>query len=208
MPTVKSGGKIDNATRKALCEKYNIGETTLNDIIDELQKPNRDPRDGYPAPIMQKGVVQFEDLKEGMKVTGKIKNVVDFGAFVDIGLHETALIHVSELSDNFVSDPMEVVKVGDIFEFTIIGLDKDRKRISLSLKSDAANRIGGNSAAAPKSSSERTGERRKVVVVKKGAKTDSGKTFQRNEKNGQRGGRNYGSDDGMSYNPFAALLKK
>lgn len=208
LPTVKSGGKIDNATRKALCEKYNIGETTLNDIIDELQKPNRDPRDGYPAPIMQKGVVQFEDLKEGMKVTGKIKNVVDFGAFVDIGLHETALIHVSELSDNFVSDPMEIVKVGDIFEFTIIGLDKDRKRISLSLKSDAANRIGGNSAAAPKSSSERTGERRKVVVVKKGAKTDSGKTFQRNEKNGQRGGRNYGSDDGMSYNPFAALLKK
>lgn len=208
LPTVKSGGKIDNATRKALCEKYNIGETTLNDIIDELQKPNRDPRDGYPAPIMQKGVVQFEDLKEGMKVTGKIKNVVDFGAFVDIGLHETALIHVSELSDNFVSDPMEVVKVGDIFEFTIIGLDKDRKRISLSLKSDAANRIGGNSAAAPKSSSERTGERRKIVVVKKGAKADSGKTFQRNEKNGQRGGRNYGSDDGMSYNPFAALLKK
>lgn len=209
LPVVKAGGKIDNETRKALCEKYNIGETTLNDIIDELQKPNRDPRDGYPAPIMQKGVVQFEDLKEGMKVTGKIKNVVDFGAFVDIGLHETALIHVSELSDNFVSDPMEVVKVGDIFEFTIIGLDKDRKRISLSLKSDAANRIGGASSGSAKSSSEKTGERRKVVVVKKGSKPDSGKTVHRNEKFGQRGGgRGYGSDDGMSYNPFAALLKK
>lgn len=209
LPVVKAGGKIDNETRKALCEKYNIGETTLNDIIDELQKPNRDPRDGYPAPIMQKGVVQFEDLKEGMKVTGKIKNVVDFGAFVDIGLHETALIHVSELSDNFVSDPMEVVKVGDIFEFTIIGLDKDRKRISLSLKSDAANRIGGASSGSAKSSSEKTGERRKVVVVKKGSKPDSGKTVHRNEKFGQRGGgRSYGSDDGMSYNPFAALLKK
>lgn len=209
LPVVKAGGKIDNETRKMLCEKYNIGETTLNDIIDELQKPNRDPRDGYPAPIMQKGVVQFEDLKEGMKVTGKIKNVVDFGAFVDIGLHETALIHVSELSDNFVSDPMEVVKVGDIFEFTIIGLDKDRKRISLSLKSDAANRIGGASSGSAKSSSEKTGERRKVVVVKKGSKPDSGKTVHRNEKFGQRGGgRSYGSDDGMSYNPFAALLKK
>lgn len=209
LPVVKAGGKIDNETRKTLCEKYNIGETTLNDIIDELQKPNRDPRDGYPAPIMQKGVVQFEDLKEGMKVTGKIKNVVDFGAFVDIGLHETALIHVSELSDNFVSDPMEVVKVGDIFEFTIIGLDKDRKRISLSLKSDAANRIGGASSGSAKSSSEKTGERRKVVVVKKGSKPDSGKTVHRNEKFGQRGGgRTYGSDDGMSYNPFAALLKK
>lgn len=209
LPVVKAGGKIDNETRKTLCEKYNIGETTLNDIIDELQKPNRDPRDGYPAPIMQKGVVQFEDLKEGMKVTGKIKNVVDFGAFVDIGLHETALIHVSELSDNFVSDPMEVVKVGDIFEFTIIGLDKDRKRISLSLKSDAANRIGGASSGSAKSSSEKTGERRKVVVVKKGSKPDSGKTVHRNEKFGQcGGGRSYGSDDGMSYNPFAALLKK
>lgn len=209
LPVVKAGGKIDNETRKTLCEKYNIGETTLNDIIDELQKPNRDPRDGYPAPIMQKGVVQFEDLKEGMKVTGKIKNVVDFGAFVDIGLHETALIHVSELSDNFVSDPMEVVKVGDIFEFTIIGLDKDRKRISLSLKSDAANRIGGAPSGSAKSSSEKTGERRKVVVVKKGSKPDSGKTVHRNEKSGQRGGgRSYGSDDGMSYNPFAALLKK
>ncbi len=209
LPVVKAGGKIDNETRKTLCEKYNIGETTLNDIIDELQKPNRDPRDGYPAPIMQKGVVQFEDLKEGMKVTGKIKNVVDFGAFVDIGLHETALIHVSELSDNFVSDPMEVVKVGDIFEFTIIGLDKDRKRISLSLKSDAANRIGGASSGSAMSSSEKTGERRKVVVVKKGSKPDSGKTVHRNEKSGQRGGgRSYGSDDGMSYNPFAALLKK
>lgn len=209
LPVVKAGGKIDNETRKTLCEKYNIGETTLNDIIDELQKPNRDPRDGYPAPIMQKGVVQFEDLKEGMKVTGKIKNVVDFGAFVDIGLHETALIHVSELSDNFVSDPMEVVKVGDIFEFTIIGLDKDRKRISLSLKSDAANRICGASSGSAKSSSEKTGERRRVVVVKKGSKPDSGKTVHRNEKSGQRGGgRSYGSDDGMSYNPFAALLKK
>ncbi|MBQ7752933.1 MAG: helix-hairpin-helix domain-containing protein, partial [Treponema sp.] len=224
LPTVKAGGKIDNATRKTLCEKYNIGETTLNDIIEELQKPNRDPRDGYQAPIMQKGVVQFEDLKEGMKVTGKIKNVVDFGAFVDIGLHETALIHVSELSDNFVSDPMEVVKVGDIFEFTIIGLDKDRKRISLSLKSDAANRIGQSvaSRAATRAAGEgSSGDvKRKVVVVKKGSgDTSRGSSNHRdgvanyrgganNRDGGNRGGKNYGSDDGMSYNPFAALLNK
>ena len=84
---------------------------------------------------MQKGVVCFEDLKEGMKVTGKIKNVVDFGAFVDLGIKETALLHISELSDSYVSDPMEVVRVGDIKECTIIGLDTDRRRISLSLKS-------------------------------------------------------------------------
>ena len=225
LPKVKAGDKIDNATRKALCEKYNIGETTLNDIIEELQKPNRDPRDGYPAPIMQKGVVQFEDLKEGMKVTGKIKNVVDFGAFVDIGLHETALIHVSELSDDFVTDPMEVVKVGDIFEFTIIGLDKDRKRISLSLKSDAASRIGQSvaSRAAGRSADEgagtggASGGARKVVVVKKGAAGAANRDGARGDNRGSKqyagapkGGnnRNYGSDDGMSYNPFAALLKK
>lgn len=243
-PTIKSGGKIDNATRKALCEKYNIGETTLNDIIDEIQKPNRDPREDYPAPIMQKGVLNFEDLKEGMKVTGKIKNVVDFGAFVDIGLHETGLIHISELSDNFVSDPMEVVKVGDVFEFTIIGLDKDRKRISLSLKSDAGSRIGGNSGDFDRlnhqkaATSTTSGDgKRKVVVVKKGGNGErnasgfesrnhradkfSNRGDNRNVAGNHRGDNrnananrqnrernNYGSDDGMSYNPFADLLKK
>lgn len=210
LPVIRAGGKIDNTTHKILCEKYKIGETTLNDIIDELQKPNRDPRSGYSAPIMQKGVVQFEDLKEGMKVTGKIKNVVDFGAFVDIGLHETALIHISELSDSFVSDPMAVVKVGDIFDFTIIGLDKDRKRISLSLKSDAANRIGKTAQGNPKNRSSETAKKsdnadgkRKVVVVKKGG-------YDKTERNGRgnSANRNFGSDDGMSYNPFAALLKK
>lgn len=208
LPVVKAGGKIDNATRKALCEKYNIGETTLNDIIDELQKPNRDPRDGYPAPIMQKGVVQFEDLKEGMKVTGKIKNVVDFGAFVDIGLHETGLVHLSEMSDTFVENPMDVVKVGDVFEFTIIQLDRDRRRIGLSLKSDAASRIGqGSSGVRRPSASGSAGAasgdgKRKVVVVKKGA--SGGNNRDRNVSRSY----NSGSDDGMSYNPFAALLNK
>ena len=208
LPVVKAGGKIDNATRKALCEKYNIGETTLNDIIDELQKPNRDPRDGYPAPIMQKGVVQFEDLKEGMKVTGKIKNVVDFGAFVDIGLHETGLVHLSEMSDTFVENPMDVVKVGDVFEFTIIQLDRDRRRIGLSLKSDAASRIGQGSTgvrrpSASGSAGAASGDgKRKVVVVKKGA--SGGNNRDRNVSRSY----NSGSDDGMSYNPFAALLNK
>ena len=224
LPVVKAGGKIDSIKRRELCEKYGIGETTLNDIIEELQKPNRDPRDGYPAPIMQKGVVQFEDLKEGMKVTGKIKNVVDFGAFVDIGLHETGLIHVSELSDSFVSDPMEVVKVGDIFEFTILALDKDRRRISLSLKSDAASRIGQNGAGRSAGNGEgaSSGGARKVVVVKKGSagakggsdrggfRQDKGaRQFAGGNRDGRgRGGYNSGSDDGMSYNPFAELLKK
>ncbi len=196
--------------KKSLCEKYNVGETTLNDIIEELGKPNRDPREGYPAPIMQKGVVNFEDLTVGMKVTGKIKNVVDFGAFVDIGLHETALIHVSELSDNFVSDPMEVVKVGDVKEFTIIDLDKDRKRISLSLKSDANMRLGqtneGKKPVKAAGSASADGKR-KVVVVRKGAKpAENAYAGSRGRSDSRRAER--GSDDGMSYNPFAAFFNK
>ena len=219
LPLIQNKEKVPADLIKKIAEKYNIGETTVRDIVEELQKPNRDPRDGYPAPIMQKGVVQFEDLKEGMKVTGKIKNVVDFGAFVDIGLHETGLIHVSELSDNFVENPMEVAKVGDVHEFTIIALDRDRRRISLSLKSDAASRIqhnGMGGSASSGSASSSTGAK-KIVIVRKGAGSNSGAA-------GKNGGasrgparsgeprraprENYGSDDGMSYNPFAALLKK
>ena len=215
LPLIQKNEKISADLKKQLEEKYGVGETTINDIVEELAKPNRDPRDEYPAPIMQKGVVKFEDLTVGMKVTGKIRNVVDFGAFVDIGLHETGLIHVSELSDSFVSDPMEVIKVGDIKEFTIIGLDTDRKRISLSLKSDAGSRLGGttgSSSGSERSASSGTGKKR-VVVVKKGSSAASGagakpasdrKPYADHSHDRQSAG----SDDGMYYNPFAALLKK
>ena len=144
---------------------------------------------------MQKGVLQFEDLKEGMKVTGKIKNVVDFGAFVDIGLHETGLVHLSELSDSFVENPMDVVKVGDVHEFTIIELDRDRRRIALSLKSDAASRAGTGQKSTAK----------RVVVVKKGGASGNASSQSRRDDN-RRSSYNSGSDDGMSYNPFAAFF--
>ncbi len=216
LPLVQKKEKISADLKKQLEEKYKVGETTINDIVEELAKPNRDPRDGYPAPIMQKGVVKFEDLSVGMKVTGKIKNVVDFGAFVDIGLHETGFVHISELSDSFVKDPMDAVKVGDVKDFTIIGLDADRLRISLSLKSDAASRIGhegmgaGRSSAAGKSGD---GTKRRVVVVKKAgsgaAATKAAGGYKGGNRDGQRRDKQYsGSDDGMYYNPFAALLKK
>lgn len=227
LPLVQKKEKLSAELKKQLEEKYSVGEMTINDIIEELAKPNRDPRDGYPAPIMQKGVVKFEDLTVGMKVTGKIKNVVDFGAFVDIGLHETGFVHISELSDSFVKDPMDVVKVGDVKEFMIISLDADRMRIGLSLKSDAASRIGQGTGAGSS-----TGKKR-VIVVKKGALSGAGKGASsdgrsdgrdgrangraegRDGRRGVSGGRpprgekQYGgSDDGMYYNPFAALLKK
>ena len=205
LPMIQKGEKISTSKIDEIAQKYNIGVTTVRDIVDELQKPNRDPRDGYPAPIMQKGVVQFEDLKEGMKVTGKIKNVVDFGAFVDIGLHETGLVHLSELSDSFVTDPMEVVKVGDVREFTIIQLDTVRRRISLSLKSDAASRIGGDKSAAKKENTGSVTPKRVVVVKKDGNKSNSAGN---NGRSGENRRYNSGSDDGMSYNPFAAFFNK
>ena len=203
LPLVQSNTDVTSSLKKELKEKYNLGETTISDIIDELKKPNRDPREGFPKPIMQKGVVTFEDLKEGMKVTGKIKNVVDFGAFVDLGIKETALLHISELSDSYVSDPMEVIKVGDIKECTIIGLDVDRRRISLSLKSDATSRIGSSGVTSSANKGEPSGVKRVVRVKPAVSSSDRPKPVE------QKPRREYqGSDDGMSYNPFAALLKK
>ena len=211
LPLIQNGEKVPADLIKKIAEKYNLGETTVKDIVEELQKPNRDPRDGYPAPIMQKGVLQFEDLKEGMKVTGKIRNVVDFGAFVDIGLHETGLVHLSEMSDNFVENPMDVVKVGDVFEFTIIQLDVDRRRIGLSLKSDAASRAGTGekSASKPRNASSGSSQGgKKVVVVKKGGTSGSSSADAKRQSQSSRSGRNYGSDDGETYNPFAAFFNK
>lgn len=220
LPYIQKKEKVPETLITALSQKYNIGVPTINDIIEELQKPNRDPRDEYPAPIMQKGVLTFEDLKEGMKVTGKIRNVVDFGAFVDIGLHETGLIHVSELSDNFVQDPMEVVKVGDVHEFTIIALDKDRRRISLSLKSDAMLRLGQtdmerNAKKRESHGNTKNASAKKVVVVKKSnaqnIHNNAGKNNVRGNEssaqNRERTSRSYTPhDDGTTYNPFAAFF--
>ncbi len=227
---VQKKDEVTHEVRATLKATYGLGDQTVSDIIEELKKPNRDPRDGYPKPIMQKGVLSFEDLKEGMMVTGKIKNVVDFGAFVDIGIKETALLHLSEMSDRFVKDPMEVVKVGDVKECRIIGLDPDRKRISLSCKT-ASGSAGAGSREANHASREgspaREGARpdgaRRVVVAKKSdgparsntpASPYEGRPA-RDSRGGRPDGRSGGydggkaarEDDGMTYNPFAALLK-
>ncbi len=226
---LKSKGDIPSAERSALKEKYSVGDTTISDLIDELKKPNRDPREGYPKPVMQKGVVTFEDLHDGMKVTGKVKNVVDFGAFVDLGIKETALLHISEMSDNYVKDPMEVLKVGDVREFTIIGLDTDRRRISVSLKSDAARQDAGRQGGGFQGGGQRarseerpaagaaSGGKRVLVVKKDGPRGSSavaerpGRPQPSPARSGGFGGRGPAStadDDGTMYNPFAEALKK
>lgn len=131
---IKKDGNLSKEQRERLKKEYSTGDTTINDIVENLRKKSRDPREDYPMPVLQKGVVNFSDLKSGMKVTGKVKNVVDFGAFIDIGIKETALLHVSEMSNRFIKNPMEVVKVGDVLELKIIQIDEVRKRVSLSLK--------------------------------------------------------------------------
>jgi uncharacterized protein len=193
----------------ALKEKYGLGDMTVHDIVEELKKPNRDPRDDYPKPVLQKGVVVFEDLCEGMTITGKIKNVVDFGAFVDLGIKETALVHISELSDHYVKDPMELVKVGDILEFRIIALDRDRRRISLSRKQGT----GGKGQEGAKGS-EAAGERAAPRPGSKPARQESqeaparGVRVKTRDAAAEFRGPQKHDDDGTMYNPFAEALKK
>jgi len=117
-----------------LAGEIGVGVPTLRDIIKELQKPGRDPRDEMPKPIFHTDVLEMKDLKPGMILTGTVRNVADFGAFVDIGVHQDGLIHISELSDKFVKRPMDVVKVGDIVKVKVLDVDMDRNRISLSMK--------------------------------------------------------------------------
>ena len=119
---------------KDLANEFDIGEVTLIDIINELKKPGRDPRDNMPQPILRKDALEIEDLEEGMVLEGTIRNVVDFGAFVDIGVHQDGLVHISQLVENkFVNHPLDIVSVGDIVEVKVIDVDVERRRIQLSM---------------------------------------------------------------------------
>ena len=135
---VKSGGAMGMRKKagdvKKLAAELGIGEITLNDIINELEKPSRDPREDAPQPILRSDVLSMEDLKPDMILKGTVRNIIDFGAFVDIGVHQDGLVHISELSDRFVKHPLDVVKIGDIVEVKVLSVDLKRKRIQLSMK--------------------------------------------------------------------------
>lgn len=119
---------------KDISNELQIGTPTLNDIIEELEKPGRDPRDELQKPLLRQDILKIEDLKKDMSLNGTVRNVIDFGAFVDIGVKEDGLVHISQLSDRFVKHPSEVVKVGDIVKVKILDVDLDKGRISLSMK--------------------------------------------------------------------------
>ncbi|MDR2110360.1 MAG: helix-hairpin-helix domain-containing protein, partial [Spirochaetaceae bacterium] len=214
-------GNLSPEDIKTLRETQGVGDTTINDIVEELKKPNRDPREGYPKPIMRKGLTAFEDLAEGMTITGKIKNVVDFGAFVDLGIKETALVHISEMSDHFVKDPIDTVKVGDVLEFRIISLDRDRRRIGLSRKSPGGaapargHHVKGGGEHLPREKplegtpegtsrelSGDTGGKKRTVTVKKTGEGTYGQGPLRDRERPPK------DDDGTMYNPFAEAFRK
>ena len=118
---------------KAAAQRLEIGEITLKDILAELEKPGRDPRQDMPAPVLRSDVLSMEDLEPGMKLKGTVRNIVDFGAFVDIGVHQDGLVHISRMSSRFIKHPLEVVSVGDVVEVTVLAVDQKKKRISLSM---------------------------------------------------------------------------
>lgn len=119
---------------KELATNLQIGEMTLTDIIKELLKPGRDPREDMPKPILRADVLKFEDLEEGMILTGTVRNVIDFGAFVDVGVKHDGLVHISEMADKYIKNPLEVVSVGDIVKVKVIGIDRERQKVKLSMK--------------------------------------------------------------------------
>lgn len=125
---------LANVDVSKMSDELNVGTLTLKDIIEELSKPGRDPREDLPKPILRSDVLKFEDLQEGMELTGTVRNVIDFGAFVDVGVKHDGLVHISEMADKFIKNPSEVVSVGDIVKVKVIGIDREKQKVSLSMK--------------------------------------------------------------------------
>ncbi len=126
--------KLKTINVEEMAKQLEIGEMTLSDIVEELSKPGRDPREDMPKPILRSDVLKLEDLKEGMVLTGTVRNVIDFGAFVDIGVKHDGLVHISEMSDKFIKNPSDLVSVGDIVKVKVIKIDKDRQKVGLTMK--------------------------------------------------------------------------
>lgn len=133
--------RVQNIGIESLCEQLSIGQPTLEDIISEISKPGRDPRDELPKPIFRTDVLDIKDLKPGMELMGTVRNVIDFGAFVDIGVHQDGLVHISQICNKFIKHPSEVLKVGDLVKVWVISCDLKKNRISLTMKQPAQDAV-------------------------------------------------------------------
>jgi len=131
--------QVDGIGAEKAAQKLGIGVPTLNDIVNEILRPGRDPRDGLPKPMLRTDVMKIEDLKPGMELSGTVRNVIDFGAFVDIGVHQDGLVHISQICSRFIKHPSEVLKVGDIVKVRVLSVDAKRQRISLTMKEPSGN---------------------------------------------------------------------
>ena len=134
-----TGRKLISVSTKSedgakLAEELGIGTITLTDVMSELEKPSRDPRESMPAPVLRSDVMDMKDLKPGMILKGTVRNVIDFGAFVDIGVHQDGLVHISQICDRYIKHPLEAVSVGDVVNVQVISVDEAKKRISLTMK--------------------------------------------------------------------------
>jgi uncharacterized protein len=127
------GERVEAIDLDGLSRELGVGRLLLSDIVEQLARPGRDPREDLPKPFFKKGVLKLEDLEVGMELLGSVLNVVDFGAFVDIGLHDSGLVHISQLSDQYVRDPHDVISVGQIVQVWVLELDKARRRVSLTM---------------------------------------------------------------------------
>ena len=131
--------KVEEMGAGKLAEELGVGVPTLTDIVKELERPGRDPRDELPPPLLRSDIMSMEDLKTGMELTGTVRNVIDFGAFIDIGVHQDGLVHISQITNRFIKHPSEVLKVGDIVKVWVLGVDVQKKRISLTMRKDKLN---------------------------------------------------------------------
>ncbi len=169
-PADIEAGNLSEISKKindyaGLAKELGIGEMTLRDIVKELEKPGRDPRDEMPKPILRSDVLDMKDLKEGMILKGTVRNVIDFGAFVDIGVHQDGLVHISEMSeDKFVKHPLDAVSVGDIVNVRILSVDLQKKRIALSMKLDETKKNGSKEKREQKK--ERRKEKKELDISK------------------------------------------
>ena len=157
--------KLAEADLGELSRELEVGEFTLRDIIEALARPERDPRDDLPKPIFKKGILKIEDLSAGMELKGTVLNVVDFGAFVDIGLKDSGLVHISQLANRYVKSPHDVVSVGDVVTVWVMGVDQERKRVSLTMVKPGTERQRGQQGAGARRGPGRPGEPQAGIAI-------------------------------------------